>query len=1125
MNKNLLLFFTLFIVSFSVQSQELMSITPKKPIVCYLEAKDKHTSFGPPQAFLKSKNNPRARTSTAVFEVEYVDFDAQSKAAFQQAVDIWSTLIQSPVKIRIRAFWRPLGTGVLGSAIWANAFANFTNAQKLNTFYPVALAEKIAGKDLNHPDSVDIFANFNSDAKWYYGINGSPPASTTDLVSVVLHEIGHGLGFVDSYDVEAGQGVVGVQGSGVPIVYDLGIENASNQNLVQVFTSPSAALNTELISGNIFHSSPLATQQNGGQRPRIYSPATWAISSSIAHLNENTYTSGNANSLMTPFIGFTEVMHDPGPITLNIFSDMGWVNTRMEHTPANKESIGVTTLLTKIGSDNGYDPSKVKLKFTKQSGGAETEVAGLATANANEFSFSIPASANPDTLFYFISATDNIGREFTNPGRFVRLKNTELQGKYTIGLGADLKAPKIVHTPKAFIVASITSLKIDAVISDNIGIQEVFVDYFINGNAKPPLAMIQAGTITTTTSTLLATYSSNYTATINFNSGDIKEGDILTYRVRAKDNSTAQNIGYSPSSTTTHSVNVVGLAATLDNYQNNFDNLSAADFFGDTQFSIITPAGFSNGAIHSVHPYPEAGSGPNLNFVYQLRIPIRVKAQDATVKFDEIVLVEPGQPGAPFGSADFFDYVVVEGSKNGGLTWTPIADGYDSRDNADWLAKYNSSIVANISQGVGDPTLYRPRILNLLNKFAVGDEVVIRFRLFCDPGAAGWGWAIDNLKIQIDETPPILLHNHIDYSIGSGTPLSLAVQATDNSGLKTLVIEYKVDNGSTTSQPFVVSAGTSQYNLELSISALSTGNELQYRIKSTDFFDNEAILPVTGFFRVPIISVGAPISQYVSDFNSPNADFVGNFFSISTPSGFSDGAVNTSHPYPNGFGLTGSSSYSYTLKKPITVSASNPNIVFNEIVIAESALNTDYVVVEGSKDNGVSWETLLDKYSSNAFPDWQNSFNTKQNGTPSLYKLRLFDITKSGKFKAGDNILIRFRLNANATANGWGWAIDNLSIQGPITGLEKPTIENSFNIYPNPTNGSKIMVKFNTVDNSQVQLQVLSSQGNIQQSLMVQPVSKTVEQEFFVGDWSNGLYIIKAEVAGSIVTKKFIKTQ
>ena len=32
--------------------------------------------------------------------------------------------------------------------------------------------------------------------------------------------------------------------------------------------------------------------------------------------------------------------------------------------------------------------------------------------------------------------------------------------------------------------------------------------------------------------------------------------------------------------------------------------------------------------------------------------------------------------------------------------------------------------------------------------FSEGDTVVVRFRLFSDPFAVGWGWAIDNLRIQ-----------------------------------------------------------------------------------------------------------------------------------------------------------------------------------------------------------------------------------------------------------------------------------------------------------------------------------------------------------------------------------------
>ena len=32
--------------------------------------------------------------------------------------------------------------------------------------------------------------------------------------------------------------------------------------------------------------------------------------------------------------------------------------------------------------------------------------------------------------------------------------------------------------------------------------------------------------------------------------------------------------------------------------------------------------------------------------------------------------------------------------------------------------------------------------------FQAGEEVFIRFRLFSDPEISGWGWAIDNLRIQ-----------------------------------------------------------------------------------------------------------------------------------------------------------------------------------------------------------------------------------------------------------------------------------------------------------------------------------------------------------------------------------------
>ncbi|NOS90886.1 MAG: T9SS type A sorting domain-containing protein [Cyclobacteriaceae bacterium] len=1121
------LFFAVMGYASLTSAQQLMSISPKKPVICYLDAKNKNTVIPPPAAYLKAKANPQARTATATFEVEYVGFSTEAQAAFQEAVNIWSTLIQSPVKIKIKAFWRPLGTNVLGSAIWGTALANFPNAQKLNTFYPVALAEKIAGKELNHPDSADIFANFSSTTAWYYGTSGTPPVNTTDLVSVVLHEIGHGLGFTDSYDGEGGTGSHGVQSSTVPIIFDLAIENGATQNLFQTFTSPSTELGAQLVSGNIFYNSPLAKAANGNALPRLYAPSAWDIGSSIAHLNESTYSSGTANSLMTPQIGFREVIHDPGSIVLGMFSDMGWVTTRIEHTPTNKESFGATTLIAKINSDNGFDAAKVKLKYIKKSGGAETTITGTANGNTNEFSFNIPASAGNDTIVYYFTATDVLDREYTNPGKFARAKNTELQGRFTIGLGADVTAPVIAHTPKTFFSETETQLIIDAAVSDNIGIQNVVVDYWINNTQQTSVPMNQVGAIDTNDGLLTATYSTNFAATIPFASGSVKSGDVVSYRIRSTDNSAGQNVGYSPTSTTKHILNVVGFSAAQANYQNNFDNLSAADFFGDSQFSITTPSGFTNGAIHTVHPYANAPQDTKVDLVYFLRKPIKLNSQNPIISFDEIVLVEPGDAGTVFGDDKFWDYVIVEGSKDGGVTWKLFENGYDCRLNSVWETKWNSSKDANSnSLASGDPTLYRSHTINMLasNNFASNDEVAIRFRINIDEGSFGWGWAIDNLKIQIDEAPPTVLHNHFNYTTDKSIPLAIAMKVSDISGLKSLAVEYKVNSGTVSSGTIPVNANASDYTFNLGIADASVGDDVQYRIRAIDNLNNEVVVPATDFFHVPIITLASPVAQYTTDFNSANTDFVGNFYSISTPSGFSNGTLNSSHPYPNGFGLTNSKSdYIMMLKIPITISSTNPNMLFDEMAIIEP-LN-DYAVVEGSKDNGLTWKSLVSEYSANSQSAWSIAYSSKLSGAPAMFKSRFINLTQNGNFKAGDQILIRFRMNANPTNNSWGWAIDNLSIQGPITGVEKALLANSFSIYPNPSNGNSIKVELTSESGLPVRLQVLNSQGQSVQSDEIAPVDKLIQHEYNASNWANGVYLLKAEVNGVVATKKFIKTE
>ena len=118
--------------------------------------------------------------------------------------------------------------------------------------------------------------------------------------------------------------------------------------------------------------------------------------------------------------------------------------------------------------------------------------------------------------------------------------------------------------------------------------------------------------------------------------------------------------------------------------------------------------------------------------------------------FDEVVLVEPGEPFSSYGSSDFWDYVIVEASKDYGNSWQDLSNGYDAGSQITWSDEYNEEIIDQVSQAKGTAELFYNREIDLLKNgnFTAGDTVLIRFRLYSDPFANGWGWAIDNLQIQ-----------------------------------------------------------------------------------------------------------------------------------------------------------------------------------------------------------------------------------------------------------------------------------------------------------------------------------------------------------------------------------------
>lgn len=177
---------------------------------------------------------------------------------------------------------------------------------------------------------------------------------------------------------------------------------------------------------------------------------------------------------------------------------------------------------------------------------------------------------------------------------------------------------------------------------------------------------------------------------------------------------------------------VAPLGDPQDGYASNF-NTPNSDFTGEG-FMITTPFGFEDGAIHSFHPYFNY-----VDWTYMLKTPIIVADNEALVQFDEIAIIEPGEPGSEFGESGFYDYVIVEATSDG-IHWEPLLDGYDARSDPAWLDAYPNNNI--------NPDLYRPRTIDLHDTFDAGEVILLRFRLNSDPGVTAWGWAIDNLSIQ-----------------------------------------------------------------------------------------------------------------------------------------------------------------------------------------------------------------------------------------------------------------------------------------------------------------------------------------------------------------------------------------
>jgi hypothetical protein len=259
----------------------------------------------------------------------------QRLIVFQHAADVWAEIVDSSIEIRVGATFDPLpcsaGRVTLGIAGPNNLHRDFKGAPRPDTFYPDALADSLAATDLCPPGNCaepdDVSAVFNSVLgvgnctfpPWYMGLDGNPPNDESDLSTTVLHELGHGLGFLTFMDLSTGRGFMDADDAYMVHLEDHLIGKTFPEMTAEERMAASTATgDLHWVGPAVVAASDRLTQ---GRHPsghvEMYAPGRLSPGGSVSHFSDFL----SPDELMEPF--------DNGPIpdvglARELLQDIGW---------------------------------------------------------------------------------------------------------------------------------------------------------------------------------------------------------------------------------------------------------------------------------------------------------------------------------------------------------------------------------------------------------------------------------------------------------------------------------------------------------------------------------------------------------------------------------------------------------------------------------------------------------------------------------------------------------------------------------------------------------------------------------------------------------------------------------
>jgi len=481
------------------------------------------------------------------------------------------------------------------------------------------------------------------------------------------------------------------------------------------------------------------------------------------------------------------------------------------HEPlhATEDTLNAYTVTAMVYSET-LDPTRVRLTYNV--GSSDVTVQMMPTGVPDEYAADIPPQKWGTTVTYYISAANTDGNTSYDP-------SGAPDQRHFFEVTADNTPPEIAHTPLGNSADFVGPYVVEAVITDNVGVDPAAVQLTYNKNGG-----------TNTTVSMTAVGGDVYRAEIP---GPSVLGDTYNYYILARDIATIPNTARHPASGY-HSFEIVDYYAWDFEASGGGYGASGPDWeWGDpTTGPIDAHSGVNVWATKLDGDYSYSSNSTLETPV----ITVPTSGSYAALSFWQWYYMEQSTY-----SGTCYDGGNVKISTDGGSTWTILMPDIGYIGNA---ASYNAGIPGEPCFSGYDHDYWHKATFDL--SAYKGQPVIIRWHFGSDSSVNKVGWYIDDVRVEgVEDTEgPAFASTTVPTStFDTAGPYTVTTTVIDAlSGVASVTLHYSVDDGITWSPVTMLPTGTDD-EYAGDIPGQASGTRIKLYVEASDNAANTSFDP------------------------------------------------------------------------------------------------------------------------------------------------------------------------------------------------------------------------------------------------------------------------------------------